>query len=419
MLGDIMFELFERIDLKIANRYKTIETNIKAKSNSFYESLLALLEGLARHIVVSQKIVIDSEFDTLIGILKVNSFKKYCLSINYSKSDYEELFKIAKLVNGHKHDEEALIELDIVIYYLEITFRFANAFYSSIYGKSNFTFDNKGIIEMYGQTEKEVDLLNKEKKRLEESLLSESTKAGLLESDLKKVLDIKKLKEKELTNIEKQKDNLIKQINELKDIKLSSMEEKVSEILNALRKQTDALNEMTSRLSFAAQLQIETIQATRASGKPIIRAWSDTVPYKANFDEYERFLLKSKYLEQAAHFAWKVIKDSRRVSENMDTLDNNNPRLNIEFIDGILSIKGKNSSDGKEVEKSMNEKEFLFWFREFTHRGYTLNNINSKDLFAIALTYLTPKFCIAKPDDELLEKFYFSGENFDLLIKSK
>ncbi len=413
-----MFELFEKIDLKLAKRYKTIETNIRAKSNSFYESLLALLEGLARHIVVSQKIVIDSEFDTLIGILKVNSFKKYCLTINYSKSDYEELFKIAKLVNGHKHDEEALIDLDIVLDYLEITFRFANAFYSSIYGKSNFTFDNKSIIEMYGQTEKEVDLLNKEKKRLEESLLSESTKSGLLESDLKKVLDIKKLKEKELTNIEKQKDNLLKQINELKDIKLSSMEEKVSEILNALRKQTEALNEMTSRLSFTAQLQIETIQATVASGKPIIRGLSDTVPYVANFDHYERFLLKSKYLEQAANFAWRLIKESKIVSENIDSVDNNHPKLFIEFINGVLSIRGKNSSDGKPIEKTMNEKEFLLWFRGFTHRGYDIRNINPNDLFAIALTYLTPTYCVAKPNDKQLEKFYFSGENFDLLIKS-
>ena len=74
-----MYEMFNKIDPRLGGRYKTIETNIKAKSNSFYESLLALLEGLARLIAIEQQIPVDSEYDTLIGIIRVKELDIWSL----------------------------------------------------------------------------------------------------------------------------------------------------------------------------------------------------------------------------------------------------------------------------------------------------------------------------------------------------
>lgn len=299
-----MYELLLKIDSKLGQRYKTIETNIKAKSNSFYESLLALLEGLARLIANKEKIEIDSEYDTLIGILRVKDFKKYCLKIGVSDEEYEKLFSIAKTVNSHKHDSETKVTLEIVLEYLQATFNFVKPYYIAKFKKCDVKFNSKEISDLYGLTEKEIKKLEEEKAKLEESLLKSSNASEMLASDLQRVKEIQKAKEREYASFDEQKEALMSQISELKDIKLSSMEEKVSNILIALNRQTEALNEVTSQLSYAAKLNFG--KPTPSPAATFSRGDEKPRP-EIKLSGYERFLMFNKYMEEVQKSAWDSI----------------------------------------------------------------------------------------------------------------
>ena len=243
-----MYTLFNKLDSRLGNRYRTIETNIKAKSNSFYESLLALLEGLARLIASEQKIEIEAEYDTLIGIIRVKSFEKYCLANGFSKNDYEALFALAKSVNEHKHDVEKEITLDAVLSYLEGAYKFAAMYYCVKFGIAPESFDKKEISDLYGSTEKEIESLLREKQKLQESLLNESAASTLLQSDLARIKEIAKEKDEQYSNLEEQRNAILRELNELKDIKLSSMDEKVNMILAALKTQNELLRSVNRTL---------------------------------------------------------------------------------------------------------------------------------------------------------------------------
>ena len=51
MEGGIMFEYLKLIDEKIFNRYQTVERNIRAASNSFYDSYLDMLEQFVKLVI--------------------------------------------------------------------------------------------------------------------------------------------------------------------------------------------------------------------------------------------------------------------------------------------------------------------------------------------------------------------------------
>ena len=244
-----MYELLNRIDHQLGNRYKTIETNIKAKSNSFYESLLAMLEGLARLIANEQGIVVDAGYDTLIGIIRIKEFESYCFNHGFSKDDYEKLFELAKSINTHKHNAEKQISLESAIEYLRGSYRFVAMYYRVKFGVAPAKFNEEEIAQLYGQAEKEIASLMREKKKLEESLLKESNASSLLQSDLDRVREIAKAKDKEYSSLEEQRNVILNELNELKDIKLSTMDEKMNQIITALKKQTELLDVVAQTLS--------------------------------------------------------------------------------------------------------------------------------------------------------------------------
>lgn len=378
-----MYELLLKIDSKLGQRYKTIETNIKAKSNSFYESLLALLEGLARLIARKENIAIDSEYDTLIGILRVKDFKKYCLQIGVSDEEYEKLFSIAKTVNSHKHDSETKVTLEIVIEYLQATFNFVKAYYIAKFKTCDTKFSSKEISDLYGMTEKEIKKLEEEKAKLEESLLKSSNASEMLISDLERVREIQKAKEKEYASFDEQKEALMSQISELKDIKLSSMEEKVSQILVALRNQTAALNDVTNLLGYAAKVNF---------GRPIehavtfSRGGERSVP-TIKLTEYERYLYKKEYDEAVKKAVWERIVAhageefvfSGRYSTTFFTYTVGNDKVTLssasEVRDEYGRVTSKRSADKTEV---YSKDEFLLNIQNIKMVSHLNNNTDTK-----------------------------------------
>lgn len=261
-----MYQLLNRINEKLGDRYKTVETNIKAKSNSFYESLLALLEGLARLIAKEQSIKIESDYDTLIGIIRVKGFEEFCLNNGFSKDDYENLFALAKSVNSHKHADEKQVTLESIIEFLNGTFKFASMYYKYKFNENAPKFEISEINDLFGKTEKEIKELALEKRKLEESLLKESNVSNLLQSDLERVKQIQDENYKKYSNLEEQKNNLLNQLNELKDIKLSSLDEKMNKIIMSLNDQIQVLKTVNATL----QKTNEILETRNFSGRNVV-----------------------------------------------------------------------------------------------------------------------------------------------------
>ena len=57
MLNDLVY-----FDNSIVGRYRTVERNIKSKSNSFYDSFLDLLENTIKRILVLENLPYDEKF---------------------------------------------------------------------------------------------------------------------------------------------------------------------------------------------------------------------------------------------------------------------------------------------------------------------------------------------------------------------
>jgi hypothetical protein len=418
-----MIEILEKIDNKLVDRFHTIHKNIESKSNSFYESLLALLEGFAKHIVKKENIIVDSDYDTFIGILRVEKFKDFLAAIKLPNSIVEDLFRISKSINLHKHDEQAEIEIDIVLEYLKTSFVFFKFYHDFKFGPSDYVFDPRSIHLLYGKTERELKILQKDKMKLEESLLQENSKSALLESDLKRVLEIQANKDEKLTSLESQKEQFLNQINELKDIKLTSMEDKVGRILTALNKQTEALNKVTNQLLFSAHLQEKTINATKSLNNVVTNSsGSGYSEYKVNFSEYERFFLTENYRNQALDLAWEKLGE---IKEVLPINSHNNSAYTKKIIVtntlGTISLVYK--EDKQVIENSFDKKKFSIIFRSFQYNSdwsklLVTTHISQMRHFLISITMscISNGILLPNPKDSLLEEFYLNGENLRLLF---
>lgn len=71
-----MFESLKSINERVFNRAKTVEKNIKAASNSFYDSYLDLTEELLKTIAETANIELTTRM-TCGDILRYNEFKSF------------------------------------------------------------------------------------------------------------------------------------------------------------------------------------------------------------------------------------------------------------------------------------------------------------------------------------------------------
>ena len=421
-----MLEILKKIDNKLVDRFYTLEKNIESKSNSFYESLLALLEGFSKHIVKSEKILIDSDYDTLIGILRVDSFQKFLLSIKVSNDQIEHLFKIAKAINLHKHDQQADIDIDIVIEYLKTSFDLFKLYHDYKNGPSTYLFNANSIYGLFGKTERDLKLLTQEKKRLEDSLLLENSKATLLESDLNRILEIQSDNEEKMLSLESQKQQLLTQINELQEIKLSTMEDKITRILLALNKQNEALNKMTDQLIFSSHLQELNINATK-SIKPVVSN-NNQIQYKVNFTDFERFFLTQKYLNQSMEVVWKKM-CSTKVILPINAKKNSNEKISLVLLKDSIRLEFQNNSFN--FSTNLNKNKFSLWFRGFNYNTnwesdfYSFENFSKgpfrpfqkeDHLISIVVSSFSKGILIPNPKDGLLEEFYLKNEDITKLL---
>lgn len=249
-----MFKFLNSIEPKLYKRYLTVEKNIEAKSNSFYDSWLDLAEHFSKFVAKKEDITIDAKYDTMIGILSQKEYEMFYRGIGISKQDYEDLFDLAKNVNAHKHRDETNVALTDVIKHLKAFYNYASLYFKARCEGKITAFNENYIVDLFGKTEREKKRLLEEKEELIESLTNLTEGKEILSRDLERVKAIAKRKESETDSLEEEKELLFKEVNELKDIKLTTLEEKVARIVAILERQTYALEKVGNQLEYASSI---------------------------------------------------------------------------------------------------------------------------------------------------------------------
>ena len=243
MIGwEKMFKHLQEIDIKLYERYLTVEKNIKSASNSFYDAYLDLQEEFVKMVAS----VFDCQIvgrETCGDLLKKEDVKQAFLSIlNVDNHVFDKMQDYTLKVNAHKHKREKNIQIDTIVNYMRIVFDVTTAFatYKNIEAEG---FEANYFVEMFGEYEKENASLKLEMNKLRGELSASVESGKLKDCDILAYKSLVSQTEIEKLGLEDQNRVLHKQISKLKDIKLSSMEEKLNRTIDLLNQLTESVVE--------------------------------------------------------------------------------------------------------------------------------------------------------------------------------
>lgn len=228
-----MFKHLQEINYKLYERYLTLEKNIKAGSNSFYDAYLDLQEQFVKWVALSCDDAIDVR-ETCGELLRREDIKKF-ISADLGVDDftYSKMKDYTLKVNAHKHRGEKNIQIDTIVSYMRIIYNVTTAY--ATYKKIEVNeFDANYFISIFGVFEKENIALKTEMIKLKEELSVSVESGKLKDSDIDAYKNLLSQSEIEKLDLEEQNQELYRQISKLKDIKLSSMEEKLNKTIELL-----------------------------------------------------------------------------------------------------------------------------------------------------------------------------------------
>lgn len=233
-----MSTVFSELPTRVYERYITVERNIKAASNSFYDSYLDLLEELVK--AVAEEYSLELGGKRTCGEMMRADVTRQCFlnELGLEEQHYEKALSYVSKINQHKHKLEKKIQIDTIINYVKLFCIIANV-YLTAHGREEVVFDADKIIEDYGLFEKQNEELCRERDLLKEGL-DEALNAGKMqEKDAKLYREL--FSKTHLLNLTLEEKNaqLLRDISQLKDIKLATLEAK-------LNKTIDLLNELTA-----------------------------------------------------------------------------------------------------------------------------------------------------------------------------
>ena len=235
-----MFEYLKLIDEKIFNRYQTVERNIRAASNSFYDSYLDMLEQFVKLVIEKS----GSEFSGTCGqMLMRQEIKSYFLkTLRLDEFSYNKMRDYTQKVNAHKHKNEKNIMPDTIVTYMKV-FHTVTSAYVLCLGESACEFDANYFLEMFGQYERLNDRLRNSVEDLKSELARSIEEHKIKEEDIKAYKKLLSQSEVDRMSLEEQILELYHQIDVLKDIKLSSMEDKLNKTIDLLNELTESVVE--------------------------------------------------------------------------------------------------------------------------------------------------------------------------------
>ena len=223
-------------------RFNTLERNIKSKSNSFYDSYLDLLEATIKYFLDESNVVYDQS-RTCGFLVKEESIKKFLLvNLKLDNYTYNKLPDYIKKCNDHKHKKEKNLGIDSIINYLKVYYDLINYYIDYIKGV-RVEFDANYFSSIYGETERLNNEYKEEVLRLKDELKESYETNKLSEQDIEQYKSLLSIKDIELLNLDEQNRMLQSQISVLKDIKISSMEEKLNKALDMLVNLNDEIQE--------------------------------------------------------------------------------------------------------------------------------------------------------------------------------
>jgi hypothetical protein len=228
-----MFKFLDNIDHNLYERYLTLEHNIKSRSNSFYDAYLDLQEHFVKLVLAEQAFEIKVQ-ETCGAILRKAEVKAYFMeTLQIDEYTYNKMQDYTLKVNAHKHKGEKTVQIETIVNYLRV---FYNAV--SAYAKSKAvdveSFDANYYISIFGIFEKENSELRCEMEQLKEELATSVEEGKLKDSDIATYQGLLSRSELDKLSLEEQNAELHKQISKLKDIKLSSMEDKLNRTIEML-----------------------------------------------------------------------------------------------------------------------------------------------------------------------------------------
>ena len=237
-----MFKFLEKIDIRLYERYLTVERNIKAASNSFYDAYLDMQEQFVK--LVCERFVIDiSVHESCGAILKKENVKDiFTKKLNIDDHVYNKMQDYTLKVNAHKHKGEKHIQIETIVSYMRVMYYAIVSFVKNITVEIN-EFDAQYFIDIFGCYEKENVSLKEQVLGLKEELQDLLVQHKLKDSDLEMFKSLLSQSEIEKMSLEDQNRELQKQVSKLKDIKISSMEEKLNRALDMLVNLNDEIQE--------------------------------------------------------------------------------------------------------------------------------------------------------------------------------
>ena len=228
-----MFDFLDNIDHNLYERYLTLERNIKARSNSFYDSYLDLQEHFVKLVLIEQAFEIKVQ-ETCGAILRKAEVKAYFMeALQIDEYTYNKMQDYTLKVNAHKHKGEKTVQIETIVNYLRVFYNAASA-YANSKAMDVDGFDASYYISIFGIFEKENSELRCEMQQLKEELATSVEEGKLKDSDIATYQGLLSRSELDKLSLEEQNAELHKQISKLKDIKLSSMEDKLNRTIELL-----------------------------------------------------------------------------------------------------------------------------------------------------------------------------------------
>ena len=228
-----MFKFLDDIDHNLYERYLTLERNIKARSNSFYDAYLDLQEHFVKLVLAEQAFEIKVQ-ETCGAILRKAEVRAYFMeTLQIDEYTYNKMQDYTLKVNAHKHKGEKTVQIETIVNYLRVFYNAASAYANSKAIDAD-GFDANYYISIFGIFEKENSELRCEMQQLKEELATSVEGGKLKDSDIATYHCLLSQSELDKLSLEEQNAELHKQISKLKDIKLSSMEDKLNRTIEML-----------------------------------------------------------------------------------------------------------------------------------------------------------------------------------------
>ena len=228
-----MFNFLDLIDHNLYERYLTLERNIKARSNSFYDAYLDLQEHFVKLVLAEQAFEIKVQ-ETCGAILRKADVRVYFMeTLQIDEYTYNKMQDYTLKVNAHKHKGEKTVQIETIVNYLRVFYNAASAYANSNAMEAD-GFDASYYISIFGIFEKENADLRCEMQQLKEELATSVEEGKLKDSDIATYQGLLSQSELDKLSLEEQNAELHKQISKLKDIKLSSMEDKLNRTIEML-----------------------------------------------------------------------------------------------------------------------------------------------------------------------------------------